>query len=426
MARFPKRRDAAIQGRLGGRLRKHGRAQPDSCGWVWEGKGDAVTTTFLTLWPILSGLALAGLAVLAVAVEPSSAQNEPSIIFVSVESMGEARYLHAAAALPSGDVLVTGGANQGGAGGLVTRYRASAEVYDASARTFKLTDSMSIRRVRHTATTLADGTVLIAGGVSAKCTGCDDEVVARVERYDPVRKKFLPTGSLIAARADHSATLLADGRVLIAGGHDLTSALSSAELYDPASGTFSPAGSMVHARALRHTATLLQDNRVLIVGGPVAAEVYDPVTNLFQAVGDATHMPAGHTATLLRDGRVLIAGGFTLDPGIVARAEAELYEPGSDRFIPTGRLVVPRGSHGATLVADGQVLLAGGYGGSSAGYLATVELYDPVTGEFSLAGAMTAPRSDHVQLEVSAGDVLVAGGIDGSNAITATAELFRP
>jgi Galactose oxidase, central domain len=399
----------------------------DGMGDSWSSRSASPFPACSALWPTLRGLALTGLAVLAVGVGPSSAQNEPTTIFVSVGSMNEARYLHAAASLASGDVLVTGGANQGGAGGLVTRYRASAEVYDLSARAFKLTDSMSIRRVGHTATTLADGTVLIVGGVSTRCTGCDDEVVARAERYDPARKKFFPTGSLIAARADHAATLLADGRVLITGGRDLTSPLASAELYDPASGTFSQAGSMVHARALGHTATLLQDGRVLIVGGLVAAEVYDPAIDLFHEVGGGgPHVPAGRTATLLLDGRVLIAGGFTLDPGIIARAEAELYDPHSETFVATGGLVTPRGGHGATLLADGRVLLAGGYGGPSSGYLATVELYDPATGQFGLAGVMTAPRAAHVQLAVGAGDVLVVGGVDGSSAITATAELFQP
>ena len=390
-------------------------------------KGFAVTETSLRIWSALRWIAPLSISLLAVAVEPSLAQVETPIIFVSTGSMNEARVLHAAALLASGEVLVTGGANQGGAGSLVTRYRASAELYDLPENGFKLTDSMSIRRVRHTATTLPDGTVLIAGGISTKCTGCDSEVVARAELYDPARKKFFSTGSLIAARANHSATLLADGRVLIAGGHDLNSALSSAELFEPASGTFSPTGSMVYAHALRHTATLLQDNRVLIVGGLVPAEIYDPPTNRFHLAGEAGHAPAGHTATLLLDGRVLIAGGFNLDPGIIAIARAELYEPRSNTFSPTGPLVVPRGSHGATLLANGQVLLAGGYGGSSAyGYLASVELYDPVTDTFSLAGNMTAPRADHVQIQLSSGNVLVVGGVDGSNMITSTAELFHP
>jgi hypothetical protein len=156
-------------------------------------KGFAVTETSLRTWSALRWIAPLSISLLAVAVEPSLAQIETPIIFVSTGSMNEARVLHAAALLASGEVLVTGGANQGGAGGLVTRYRASAELYDLPENGFKLTDSMSIRRVRHTATTLPDGTVLIAGGISTKCTGCDSEVV-RGRSYTILRARnsFLP------------------------------------------------------------------------------------------------------------------------------------------------------------------------------------------------------------------------------------------
>jgi hypothetical protein len=361
---------------------------------------------------------------LAVAVVPSLAQIETATIFVPTGSMNEARYLHAAALLESGEVLVTGGVNQGGSGGSMTRYRASAELYDVPQKAFKLTDSMSIRRAFHTATTLPDGTVLIAGGISIKCMTCDGTVVAAAERYDPSRKKFFPTGSLIAARAFHTATLLADGRVLIAGGRDLNNfSLSSAELFDPATGTFSPAGPMFSSHA-GHTATLLQDGRVLIVGGFNPAEIYDPMYNLFAPTGSLSHPRGGHTATLLQDGRVLIAGGSNFGPAIIEIPQAELYDPTSGIFSPTGDLIVPRGNHRATLLANGQVLLVGGTTASN--ILASVELYEPATGAFSLAGNMTMPRAAHVQIQLDSGDVLVAGGVDGSNMITSTAELYQP
>ena len=211
-----------------------------------------MTTTCPRMRSVLRWIALLSTSLfveLAVAVEPSLAQIETAIIFVPTGSMNEARYLHAAALLESGEILVTGGVNQGGSGSSMTRYRASAELYDVPQKTFKLTDSMSIRRAFHTATTLSDGTVLIAGGISIKCMTCDGTVVAAAERYDPRRKKFLPTGSLIAAPAFHTATLLADGRVLIAGGRDLNnSLLSSAELFDPATGTLSSGADVQRTR----------------------------------------------------------------------------------------------------------------------------------------------------------------------------------
>jgi hypothetical protein len=181
---------------------------------------------------------------------------------------------------------------------------------------------------------------------------------------------------------------------------------------------------MFSSHGFGHTATLLQDGRVLIVGGFNPAEIYDPMHNLFAPTGDLTYPRGGHTATLLQDGRVLIAGGINFGPAIVEIPQAELYDPISGIFSPTGDLIVPRGNHRATLLANGQVLLVGGTTGSN--ILASVELYEPATGAFSLAGNMTMPRAAHVQIRLDSGDVLVAGGVDGSNTITSTAELYHP
>jgi WD40 repeat protein len=229
----------------------------------------------------------------------------------------------AIALLKDGKVLVVGGTVQasGSIPGGVSR---SAEIYDPATGKFKLTGSMRTAREGLTATTLPDGKVLVAGGDDADCDTCN-HVFASAELYDPDSGKFSPTGSMNAQRTGATATLLDNGKVLIAGGQDENGDLSSAELYDPHSGKFTRTGSMTVGR-LDHTATLLKDGRILVAGGDstiadTTADIYDPVTGRFSPTEQMPTDYSVSTATLLNDGRVLITGGSS-----TLRA-AELYWP---------------------------------------------------------------------------------------------------
>jgi Galactose oxidase, central domain len=141
--------------------------------------------------------------------------------------------------------------------------------------------------------------------------------------------EFEETGSLATARAYHTATLLPNGKVLVAGGYN-NDYLASAELYDRASGIWTATGSLNTARR-DHTATLLQNGQVLVAGGDTpgigyldSAELYDPATGTWTATGSMVNARTSHTATLLPSGQVLVAAG--LGSGLRTLASAELYD----------------------------------------------------------------------------------------------------
>ena len=279
-------------------------------------------------------------------------------------------------------------------------------------------------RTGHTATLLADGRVLLAGGQGGSI------FLPTAQLFDATTGSFTPTGHMRTARRDHTATLLADGRVLIAGGGVVTG-LASAELYDPASGRFSPTGSMTTAR-YDPKAVPLESGRVLIVGGDgtadqvASAEIYDPTTGSFSRTGSLRTTQSVDTATWLQNGSVLVTGSFfdTRVPDYFA--SAELYDPGSGTFAPAGSMSAVRYDATATLLPNGQVLVAGG--SNSSGFsLSSAESYDPTTNTFRPV-VMATPRAGQTATLLSDGRVLVVGGSgapDG-NPWEASAETYDP
>ena len=340
--------------------------------------------------------------------------------FSATGLMTSPRSLHTANLLTDGRVLLAGGV---GAGGSSSSTLDSAELYDPITRTFGATSAMSTPRLGAASVRLNDGRVFMAGGEDASKTS-----VASVELYNPVAGTWTLTSPMKADRVNPTATLLGNGKVLVVGGYQGNSdccALASAELYDPLTGTFSETGSMATARR-NHTATLLEDGKVLIAGGYDgtyldAPELYDPATGTFSVTGSMGTSRRYPTATLLLNGKVLIAGGYENGTnGLLA--SADLYTAQSGTFVATGSMLTPRGRQTATLLFNGKALLAGGYDGVNA--LDTAELYDMTTGTFAATGSMVTPRWRHTETLLLNGDVLIAGGSDGTTAV-ASAELYE-
>ncbi len=290
--------------------------------------------------------------------------------------------------------------------------------------------AMALLACAQSASVLHDGRVLLVGGGTAAI-------------FDPASDMIAATGAPAVVRNAETATVLSDGRVLLTGGHGAGSdeILASSELYDPETGRFSGSGSMATPRYL-HSATLLGDGRVLVAGGSPtaglfsdrevtqvilgAAELFDPATDTWRPSGDLVHGRMGHTATLLPDGRVLVVGGMDADGAIAA---AELYDPSTETFAVTGSLATARAGHTATALVDGRVLVVGGSGPEDLDDQA--ELYDPVTGRFEPAGRLTAVRAGHTATLLADGRVLIVGGVDFENSegqplAIATAETWDP
>ncbi len=286
------------------------------------------------------------------------------------------------------------------------------------------TGSMADARYNFGTALLPNGKVLAVAG---RAQGVNNNLHS-AELYDPTNGTWNTTGSMNSFRHDFPKPItLSNGKVLVTGGSNSTS-LSSTDLYDSNTGTWTFTGSMNDSRTFP-TATLLPDGKVLVTGGYDAdfstvvyhssAEIYDPTSGTWTPTGSMSTARYHHTATLLNNGKVLISGGSDATDSL---ASTELYDPTTGTWTSTGNLNEARSEHTATLLSNGKILVAAGSGPAP---LASTELYDPVTGNWTATGNLNEARSVHTATLLSSDNVLIAGGIVGGST-TSSAELYDP
>jgi hypothetical protein len=345
--------------------------------------------------------------------------------------MVTSRVSHTATLLPNGKVLIAGGQTPGWCCFAPSIF-SSAELYDPSTGSFMATRDMTTARSGHTATLLPNGRVLIAGGWSLADTpsGPRGTVLASAELYDPATGTFSATGDMVIGEAPggggSTAILLDNGRVLIAHGRGPQPA--TAELYDPVTGTFSRTGDQLVIWSGAQTAALLPDGKVLLVICCTAEQLYDPASGTFSLTDRTKRIYSdGFAGAPLMDGTVLFTGGYAEIGSDTYSSGAELYDPSSGSFRPTGDMTAARENHTATMLPDGTVLIAGGQGKPSPNppVNTSAEIYDPAAGAFSRTGDMNGPHQSHAATLLLDGRVLLTGGYS-TGLQPAIAEVYTP
>ena len=387
---------------------------------------------------ILRGWAACLALLLAAGAQMASVRGQTGAgTFFPTGSMNYGRISHTATLLTNGQVLVVGGVGNVGSTGIIDSVLASAEIYNPVTGAWMLVAPMFFPRVDHTATLLTNGEVLLAGGAGNYSTQLN---LSNCEIYDPATGTWAFTSPMLAGRAGHTATMLTNGTVLVAGGDGTNylsqfNTLSTAEIYDPAIRLWTQTGPMTTNRVY-HTAALLPGGQVLVAGGfglnglPLySSELYDPTTGTWTLTGNMISPRIGQTETVLPDGRVLVAGGSACCGPIQM---ADIYTPGSGTWSPAPAMLADRDLHTATLLPDGQVLVVGGQDDFGDGYF-SAEIYDPVAASWSYARSLTTGRFSHTATMLQGGHLLIAGGASSSPGPfggdfqrIAAAELYNP
>jgi hypothetical protein len=366
------------------------------------------------------------LAVAALVVAMNASAFAASGTWTASASVRTPRDGHTATLLPNGNVVIAGGENN-------NQVLSSSEVYSPTLGSWAASGNLNVARSNANAVFLSSGAVLIAGGCVSNCLG---GTTTSAELYNSVGGTWTSTGAMATARTYFGMVLLPGGKVLVVGGctglnaNGCSGVTNKAEIYNPSTGKFTATGSMKAARG-NLTATLLTNGKVLVAGGingagnPLGtAELYNPATGKFTATGKMITARDEHTATLLSTGNVLVAGGENISG--VTTTKTELYNPATGQFTATGNLNTSRLEHTATTLMNGNVLIAGGNNvvANATTVLSSAEVYSPTTGKWTSTGSMSVARVGHTATLLTSGNVLAASGSDANNDWTST-ELYQ-
>ena len=350
-----------------------------------------------------------------------------AITWTPANPMNKARGFFAAGELLNGNVLVAGGFD----GSMANFIFPDAEIYNLHTGAWTPIAPMNTARAAPGAVRLEDGRIMVIGGADENFNFLDS-----AEIYDPSTGTWSFTGSMNEPRfEDFVAVLLPGRKVLIAGGFGPPfNALNSAEIYDEATNTWTPTGSMNVARA-EFAYVVLHDGRVLAVGGvaddltPIAsAEIYNPATGTWTLTGSMSTGRNDLAVVVLQDGRVLAAGGGMGDEELPRYASAEIFDPHTGQWTPTGAMTAPRSEteYAVVRLPDGRVLVPGGHTAFQTP-VSSADLYNPRTGTWSAAGSMSVVRAGHSSIVLRGNrGVLVMGGLGPDDqTTTASVDIFR-
>jgi len=361
-----------------------------------------------------------------------------------VPVMRQGRLAHTQTKLADGRAVVAGGLLS--ARGLLPPANNDVEVFDPARGKFTVVAEMKTVRATHSATLLEDGRVVFIGGTPG----------TRVDVFNPHTARMESGGDVLSSRGMHTATLLGDGRILVVGGathlvtyhngdfHAEGRYLNTIELYDVRTGTARPFSATLKVPRRGHTATLLADGRVLVIGGTwqkrteiidVTAETvtWGPVVGTPREDHRTTRLvdgpsPAGVPIHRDAGGRLLVTGGTATIGKATSVDVAEIYDPQTESFrTVTARMNRAREDHTADLLPDGRVLITGGEDNAAGPdgrdiVLDDVEVFDPKTETFTRLAPLSVPRDDHGSTVLVDGRVLVTGGEDKDDAGLSSAE----
>lgn len=341
---------------------------------------------------------------------------------------------HTATLLQDGRVFITGGDTSSSSSTPV------AEVYDPLVDLWRIVQGTDIQGLSHTATLLKDGHVFVTGGGYGPYYWTS-------RLFDPTSMTWSSAALPQVNRSFHTANLLPDGRVLVAGGTTASTSLgyatSSVEIYDPSSDSWSYGPALAVSRQ-QHFSANLPDGSILIGGGLgpsenrylASPELFDPVASRWSGMGEMTEGRLYHSATLLHNGKILVTGGIPSRPEPVSVitggvfSSTTLFDPASRTWSPGAPMLTARALHSATLLPNGKLFVAGGFGNSSDPYaplfLSSCEIYDPSTGIWTPTASMSRPRANHGAVLLTDGRVLVIGGTGQTNTGTDSFEIYDP